>query len=183
MSNESSISWPRLGAILVGLISLGFLALLLVRQAGEAPAVAWSPITQEVAAVQKRPPHPDRLLYEHPELRFSLELPKRWADYRVFMAETDDPDLRLISITLPVEHFEGQLTDPKQLKEGVMVVGVRARTNREGQIESSVESPLGHNADTTFYPIPLAVFENGFKSVPSELTQEIEAVYQSFQTW
>lgn len=187
--NEMSINWQRLGVVMIGLLSLAFMAMLIVKYGDDNQTLQLSAMYPPVVKVQaeKRVPHPDRLLYENDTLGFSFELPKTWTEYQVLETGVPDHATKLVSISLPVERYVDQLESPQDLTHGVMLVGVRA-ISREylkmgGGVLQNKAHYLGTNDQYAFYKISLDAFENGFRQMPVDLEKEVEEIYQSFQAW
>ena len=187
--NEMSINWQRLGVVMIGLLSLAFMAMLIAKYGDDNQTLQLSAMYPPVVKVQaeQRVPHPDRLLYENDTLGFSFELPKTWAEYQVFETEVSDYATKLVSISLPVERYVEQLESPQDLPYGVMLIGIRAISREylkmgEGVLQNKAHY-LGTNDQYAFYKVSLDAFENNFRQMPVDLEKEIEEIYQSFQAW
>jgi hypothetical protein len=187
--NEMSINWQRLGVVVIGLLSLALMAMLILKYGDDNQTLQLSVMYPPVVKVQaeQRVPHPDRLLYENDTLGFSLELPKSWTGYKTLQLGESGEYEQLISVSLPVERYRENLVAPKELTNGVMLVGVRAISREylkmgEGVLQNKAHY-LGTNDQYVFYKVSLDAFENGFREMPVDLEKEIEEIYQSFQAW
>lgn len=122
--NEMSVNWRRVGVIVIGLLSLTLVAMLILQLGGERNADR--PLVSLTAARASKPVHnPDRLMYENKELGFSLELPQSWEGYKVLSLDSPAYGENIVSISLPVERYKKDLLAPRDLANGVMLVGVR----------------------------------------------------------
>lgn len=126
--NEMSINWKRLGVVSFGLFSLILLTILIFRYSDLMLAIRNQPIRPLMTQLQDKSDssHPQSLQYKHAELQFSLELPLTWEGYKVFLLSASDYGEDVVSISLPVERYRDDLLQPRDLKRGVMLVGVRA---------------------------------------------------------
>lgn len=232
--NEISLSWKRMGPIIIGLVTLACFAYYLLQYSRSHDQLITTKEPGNQLSSKTVPPAPQAGRYINQEERFALDLPKSWEGYRILQTEVPDYGETIFSVSLPVEKFRGNLEAPKDLNHGVMLIGIRViskeyiekerkrcmsapnmaliqkteRATKRGEVSTltaedsrtvdtclSLSDPestlsatgtvnyLGSNTTHYFYQVPLEAFDNGFKQVPAELTQEIGAVYQSFQAW
>lgn len=120
---EISVSWKRIGPVIIGLVTLACFAYYLLQYPHGYDYGTHHSGHQ--LSNKATPPAPQAGRYINQGERFSLDLPVSWEGYRILQTEVPDYGEEIFSVSLPVEKFQGNLEAPKDLKEGVMLVGVR----------------------------------------------------------
>lgn len=89
----------------------------------------WSVLVSRDAGQSARQgAQPAALHYTNSEYGFSLDLPEAWQGYQVSVVSDPESDGAVVMFGLPVERYRSELEAPEDLKQGVMVAGVRIFT-------------------------------------------------------